>query len=184
MPNSARAGTPPQRASRSPAEPARIQRIRAAEMRTYVPVSHALSSASRPQPALRATTRSMRANQPGRTSIEVSLRRTLRRAGLRPTTPTARDVALMTARPDFVFRRRRVAIFVHGCFWHACPAHASWPAANRDWWRRKLTATVQRDARQVRALRRKGWSVFTVWEHEDTEIAARRIADRLRRASQ
>ena len=69
-------------------------------------------------------------------------------------------------RPDFVFRQARLAIFVDGCFWHGCPKHATWPANRAAWWRRKLHANKARDRLVTRTLRKAGWRVLRIWEHE------------------
>lgn len=68
--------------------------------------------------------------------------------------------------PDLVFRSQRKVIFVHGCFWHRhgrC-ALARMPKSRLDFWKPKLEANKQRDARNKRRLLRAGWSVLTVWE--------------------
>jgi DNA mismatch endonuclease (patch repair protein) len=69
-------------------------------------------------------------------------------------------------KPDFVFIKARLAVFVDGCFWHGCPKHARQPKSNRAFWRRKLSANKTRDALVTRTLRRAGWRVLRVWEHE------------------
>jgi DNA mismatch endonuclease (patch repair protein) len=69
-------------------------------------------------------------------------------------------------RPDFVFAKARVAVFVDGCFWHGCPKHSSVPATNRAFWLRKLTANSVRDLLVNRTLRGLGWRVVRIWEHE------------------
>ena len=69
-------------------------------------------------------------------------------------------------RPDFVFRKRRTAVFVDGCFWHGCPKHATKPANNRAFWHRKLSANKARDRLVNRTLRRANWRVLRIWEHE------------------
>ena len=69
-------------------------------------------------------------------------------------------------RPDFVFRRARLAVFVDGCFWHGCPKHATWPVGNAAFWQNKLAANKARDRRVNRALRAAGWRVLRIWEHE------------------
>ena len=69
-------------------------------------------------------------------------------------------------RPDFVFKEARLALFVDGCFWHGCPKHATKPKNNRAFWRRKLAANKARDRLVNLALRRAGWRVLRVWEHE------------------
>lgn len=76
---------------------------------------------------------------------------------------------------DVVFFSARVAVFVDGCFWHRCPAHATWPRANREWWERKFAVIVARDRRNDRVLREAGWLVVRIWEHEDPAEAADRI---------
>ena len=69
-------------------------------------------------------------------------------------------------RPDFVFPKLRLAVFVDGCFWHACPQHATKPRNNAAFWRRKLAANKARDRLVTRALRQRGWRVLRIWEHE------------------
>ena len=68
-------------------------------------------------------------------------------------------------RPDFVFRKERVVLFVDGCFWHGCPIHGTRPKDNRAFWRKKITANQTRDRRVHRALRTAGWKVLRIWEH-------------------
>jgi DNA mismatch endonuclease (patch repair protein) len=68
-------------------------------------------------------------------------------------------------RPDFVFRKQRIAVFVDGCFWHRCPQCSNMPANNRAFWERKLRANAQRDRLVTKRLRQQGWTVVRVWEH-------------------
>ena len=74
--------------------------------------------------------------------------------------------AARRVRPDFVFRERRVALFVDGCFWHACPIHATKPRGNVAFWREKFERNQARDRLVTRALKAKGWKVIRIWEHE------------------
>jgi DNA mismatch endonuclease (patch repair protein) len=74
-----------------------------------------------------------------------------------------------------VFTRAKLAVFVDGCFWHACPAHGVLPKNNRDWWRTKLEANAARDVAKDAALRELGWLPVHVWEHEDPRDAADRV---------
>src|SRR5258708_33881784 len=69
-------------------------------------------------------------------------------------------------KPDFVFRRERVAVFVDGCFWHGCPRpkHAPLPKNRADWWAKKLAQNKTRDRIVTRTLRSQGWEVIRVWE--------------------
>lgn len=69
-------------------------------------------------------------------------------------------------RPDFVFRRARVAVFVDGCFWHGCPLHGVSPSSNREFWSEKLLLNKKRDLKVSRQLRRRKWVVLRIWEHQ------------------
>ncbi len=85
--------------------------------------------------------------------------------------PVTRHLSL-TVRPDFVFLKSRTAIFVDGCFWHGCPKHATKPANNRAFWKKKLAGNKKRDALVTRTLRRAGWRVVRIWEHELQRLKA------------
>jgi DNA mismatch endonuclease, patch repair protein len=78
-------------------------------------------------------------------------------------------------RVDIAFRGSRVAVQVHGCFWHSCPEHATVPKSNKQWWEQKLAANRDRDDDTERRLRRAGWRFIRIWEHEDMGEAAQRI---------
>lgn len=80
-------------------------------------------------------------------------------------------------RPDLVFPRARVAVFVDGCFWHFCPDHTHLPKANAELWYRKLLANRQRDARNEAILVREGWRVVRAWEHDDPAETADRVEE-------
>ena len=69
-------------------------------------------------------------------------------------------------KPDFIFRHQRVAIFVDGCFWHGCPKHATFPATRRAFWLAKFARNKARDRLVTRTLRKNGWRVLRIWEHE------------------
>jgi DNA mismatch endonuclease (patch repair protein) len=71
-------------------------------------------------------------------------------------------------KPDFVFRRNKLAIFVDGCFWHGCPRpkHAPLPKNRAIWWAEKLSRNKKRDRVVTRTLRKRGWRVIRVWECE------------------
>lgn len=71
-----------------------------------------------------------------------------------------------------IFRPVKVAVFVDGCFWHACPAHGTAPKNNAEWWESKLGRNVQRDRETDCHLRKLGWTVLRFWEHEDMAAAA------------
>ncbi len=69
-------------------------------------------------------------------------------------------------KPDFTFRKQRLAVFVDGCFWHGCPKHSTMPANNRAFWTKKLLGNQIRDRLVTRTLRNDGWRVVRIWEHE------------------
>jgi len=124
-----------------------------------------------------ASLRMARVRQKG-TRCEVELRRALHARGLRyrlqvPLLTKPRRVA------DIVFRRRKLAIFVDGCFWHGCPEHGTSPKSNADFWRDKIETNKRRDLDTNRRLTEAGWRVLRVWEHEDAEEAADRIMEAL-----
>ena len=87
-------------------------------------------------------------------------------------------------RPDFVFRRERVALFVDGCFWHGCPRHATQPRTRAAFWAAKFSRNQARDREVGRTLRKAGWKVLRVWECDLARMAnwprvARRISPRI-----
>ena len=87
-------------------------------------------------------------------------------ATLHASRTSQRDVPTFRVKPDFVFLKSRTAIFVDGCFWHGCPKHATKPANNRAFWKKKLAGNKTRDQVVNRALRRAGWRVMRIWECE------------------
>jgi DNA mismatch endonuclease (patch repair protein) len=95
------------------------------------------------------------------TKPEVELRRALHARGLRFTLHR-RD---LPGRPDIVLSRARVAVFVDGCFWHACPDHGVLPKNNRAWWRRKLQGNIERDRKKDAELVSMDWLPLHLWEH-------------------
>ena len=84
-------------------------------------------------------------------------------------------------RPDFVFRYRRLVIFVDVCFWHGCPRHGTKPKGNAAFWFEKFRRNIARDRRDTRNLRRTGWNVVRLWEHELRTKARPRLLSKLRR---
>ncbi len=120
-----------------------------------------------PTPSSTAVTALMKGNRRADTKPEQRLRSQLHRDGLR----FRKDLLIRTGevkvKPDLVFSRHRVAVFVDGCFWHGCPDHGRQPRANPEYWGPKLRRNADRDARVDSALREDGWAVVRVWEHED-----------------
>jgi DNA mismatch endonuclease (patch repair protein) len=68
--------------------------------------------------------------------------------------------------PDFANRKEKVAIFIDGCFWHGCRKHFKLPTSNEEFWRKKIERNIRRDREVTRSLRRDGWRVIRVWEHD------------------
>src|SRR2546425_4101584 len=108
----------------------------------------------------------MRANRRVDTKPELALRSALHREGYRFRKDYRLDLdAGARVRPDIAFTARRVAVFVDGCFWHACPDHGRNPAVNEWYWAPKLRRTVERDRAADAALAAAGWRVVRIWEH-------------------
>jgi len=71
----------------------------------------------------------------------------------------------LPGRPDFLFRRERVAVFVDGCFWHGCREHCRMPKTSLGYWNPKIARNKRRDQEVKALLRRQGWRVYRIWEH-------------------
>lgn len=110
------------------------------------------------------------------TSPELAVRRILRAAGI----GYRLGGTGLPGRPDLVMKGRKVALFVHGCFWHGhdCPRGARQPKTNADYWIAKISRNRTRDSAAVKALEASGWRVVVVWECEmrQADFAARLIA--------
>ncbi|MDE0375489.1 MAG: very short patch repair endonuclease [bacterium] len=127
-----------------------------------------------PKPPSAAKSAQMSRVKNRHTAPEMAIRRELHRRGLRYRV-NMRLPEIGRTRPDIVFTRARVAVFVDGCFWHRCPEHGTSPKTNAHWWRRKLDTNVERDRTTDTALAKVGWKVIRIWEHEDTSTAADRV---------
>lgn len=116
------------------------------------------------------------------TEPEMLIRKEAHRRGLRYRVNAALP-GLARRRADMSFTGPRVAVFVDGCFWHACPEHSSVPRSNREWWVRKLEANQARDRATDAHLEALGWTVLRFWEHEDPFVAVDAIERAVRRHS-
>ena len=104
----------------------------------------------------------MRANRARDTVPERTVRRALRDAGYPGYRLNWKGVP---GRPDVAYPGRRVAIFVHGCYWHHCPrCQPGLPRSNPEFWTRKFELNRERDARKRCELEGRGWTVHEVWE--------------------
>lgn len=116
------------------------------------------------------------------TKPELKVRRAMHAAGLRYRLH-AKD---LPGRPDLVFRSRRIAVFVHGCFWHQHPEPtcklARMPKSKLEFWRPKLEGNRQRDLRTRGELEAQGWSVLEVWECQTGANELNAVAMTIKRA--
>jgi len=130
-----------------------------------------------------STRRSMRANKSVNTRPEVGLRRSLWHAGLRG---YRKNDGRLPGTPDVVFGRAKLAIFVHGCFWHGCPTCTRnlTPKTNALYWSTKIAQNKERDERNRVALEALGYRVLVLWECELTPkllpAAVERVREELR----
>ena len=79
-------------------------------------------------------------------------------------------------KPDFVFLKQRLAVFVDGCFWHGCRWHCRMPKSRKDFWTPKIARNKARDRKVGRLLRKRRWRVVRFWEHslsQPIEVAAK-----------
>lgn len=135
------------------------------------------SEATPPSPG---RSRNMAAIRRVDTKPELALRSALHRRGYRFRRDLRLDVSGHRVRPDIVFTRRQVAVFVDGCFWHGCPDHGRLPRVNEQYWTPKLTGNIARDQRNVAVLAAAGWSVVRIWEHEAIDEMVQRVESALR----
>lgn len=114
------------------------------------------------------------------TKPELKVRRALHKSGLRYRLH-ARD---LPGRPDIIFRRDRIAVFVHGCFWHQHPdpecKRARIPKSRRDFWVPKLKGNRARDEEVMAKLEKDGWRVLEVWECQLDQSHLAKVADTIR----
>lgn len=125
----------------------------------------------RPKPLNLLVRDQMRRMSRAGSTIERAVRSELHRRGLRFRV----NYRGLPGTPDIAFTRARIAVFIDGCFWHACPVHGTWPVNNREWWRAKLLRNQQRDREKDAALEEMGWLPLHYWEHDDPEEIADEI---------
>lgn len=111
----------------------------------------------------------MQANRRADTKPEIRLRSALHRLGMRFRKDFRVQAGDVKVKPDIVFTRRRIAVFVDGCFWHGCPVHGRTPTVNGWYWNPKLERNRQRDERVTAALEADDWLVLRFWEHESLD---------------
>lgn len=115
----------------------------------------------------------MRSVSRANTAPELVVRKLTHRMGGRYLTNDRR----LPGTPDLVFPKRRIALFVHGCFWHrhsGCVL-ATTPKSNRSFWSKKFRANVQRDKKKQSQLRAQGWRVVVIWQCETLNVEVLRV---------
>ena len=129
-----------------------------------------------PRPSSEGRSANMRANRRTDTKPELALRRALHGLGYRYRKDYRLDLeGGRRVRPDIAFTARKVAVFVDGCFWHACPDHGSKPSVNGWYWGPKLLRNMERDRLADAALALAGWRVVRLWEHVPLEEAVEAV---------
>lgn len=115
-----------------------------------------------PKPKSKGVSRVMRANKAKDTGPEILLRKELWKQGVRGYRLHKR---IGNTRPDIIFPKQKVAVFVNGCFWHQCPyCKLPSPKNNTDFWSEKFTKNKARDQKKRTELKKLGWKVVTIWE--------------------
>lgn len=116
----------------------------------------------------------MVANRSKNTAPELAVRALLHARGLRYRVHF-RPVPTLRRTADITFTRQKLAVFIDGCFWHACPEHFVMPRSNSDYWVPKIGGNQRRDRETDEALRVSGWTVLRFWEHESPSSVTDRI---------
>ena len=96
------------------------------------------------------------------TGPEIKLRKLLWSRGIRG----YRIHHNLLGKPDIVFTKKRVAIFIDGCFWHKCPVCFQEPETRKEFWMEKINSNIERDIKNTTKLQEEGWIVLRFWEHE------------------
>ncbi|MBS1917918.1 MAG: very short patch repair endonuclease [Bacteroidetes bacterium] len=129
-----------------------------------------------PKPKSENVSRIMSANKSKNTKPEILFRKTLWKIGKRGYRLNYKKIS---GRPDIVFVSKKIAIFIHGCFWHRCPiCNLPLPINNRKFWQNKFEKNQKRDFNKVQDLKMSGWKVFSFWECElkkDVDKLAKKI---------
>lgn len=122
-----------------------------------------------------ASRKVMQGNRSRDTTPELAVRRRLHAAGLRFRVAHRPEPGLNRT-ADIVFPKQRIAVFIDGCYWHACPEHLTVARTNASYWSEKLARNVARDADTTAQLQASGWRVLRYWEHEDPDAVATSIS--------
>lgn len=127
-----------------------------------------------PAPSSEAAMKRMQAAKPRDTAPEKALRSSLHNRGLRFRVDQ-KVIKELNRKADIIFRSAKVAVFVDGCFWHGCPIHGTQAKANAEFWKNKIERNQARDLDTNNRLKKAGWRIVRVWEHEDPERVSEKI---------
>lgn len=117
-----------------------------------------------PRPKSEKVSKVMSSNKAKNTDPELAMRKALCEVGIRNYRLHGKKVI---GRPDVYFSKQKLAIFVHGCFWHHCPqCNLPLPKHNRAFWKAKFERNQERDKKKINDLKKEGWKCLVVWEHE------------------
>ena len=114
------------------------------------------------------------------TGPEIKLRKLLWSRGIRG----YRIHHNLHGKPDIVFTKKKIAIFIDGCFWHKCPVCFHEPETRKEFWMKKISSNADRDEKVNLQLQKEGWTVSRFWEHEvrkNPEQILSKIIDLLQR---
>ena len=87
----------------------------------------------------------------------------------------------LIGKPDFVFAKAKLIVFVDGCFWHGCPKHMRMPKSGVEYWQKKISRNKKRDRKVTKELQTLGWRVLRIWEHSLRKKLVNRTILRLQR---
>ena len=138
--------------------------------RIYLPSAPSASS-----PAVRA---SMQGNKPKKTKPEFILKEELKKEEIKS---FHMNYDKLPGTPDFAFKKEKLAIFLHGCFWHRCPyCNPHFPNSNQEYWSAKFARNKVRDVRVRKELRFQGWRPMIIWECK-LKKSPRKVISRIRK---
>ncbi|MDD5099075.1 MAG: very short patch repair endonuclease, partial [Candidatus Colwellbacteria bacterium] len=111
------------------------------------------------------------------TKIELFVARELRRRGIY----FSRNVKSIIGKPDFVFRKNKIAVFIDSDFWHQHPARFIMPKSNRKYWKEKIARNKRRDKEVNAELKKNGWKIVRIWEYDIRQKSARSLGKILKK---
>lgn len=133
-----------------------------------------------PRPTSESVIATMKSNKRSDTRPEILIRSLLHKKGIRFRKDLLIKINNMKCRPDIVFTKVKLAVFIDGCFWHLCPEHGHIPKSNIHYWEPKLNKNKERDIANTEMLENYGWTVLRLWEHlpaqDATEVIFLRLA--------